>query len=333
MLTPPPDLDESEVARLTRAAWGLPVSRCRYLAEGMGSHHWLGSDATGLDRWFVTADRVRTSESAAELRACFTVVRSLAERLPFVLGPQACLDGSITVATGRDDSLLLSVRDYLPGESGRFGEFADPEVRFQVLRALGELHSVPVPDLLPRWQPSPYHSIRSALGERDTTWEPAGPFAEAARHLVQATADTLTRRLEDFAAGSTALLSRRQDVISHGEPHAANVLVLPPAPAPFAGSPIALLDWDTVRAAPRERDLAVALPGADAEGLPAALEVYLGVAGDVDRPDHDVIALFREEWALNDIDVYLRELRAPHGDTADVRAALHFLESYAGSGN
>jgi spectinomycin phosphotransferase len=332
VLTPPPDLDESEVARLTRGAWGLPVSRCRYLAEGMGSHHWLGSDVAGTDRWFITADRVRTSESAEELQACFRIVQCLADRLPFVLGPQLCLDGSITVPTGRDGSLLLSVRDYLPGQSGRFGEFTDPEVRFDVLRALGKLHSLPVPDLLPRWQPATYAGIRSALTERNDSWKSAGPFAEAARQLVQVHADTLTRRLDAFAAASTDLLSHREDVISHGEPHAANVLVLAPTARRSANSRIALLDWDTVRAAPRERDLAVALPDGDGEGLAAALDVYLGAAGAVERSDHEVIALFREEWALNDIDVYLRELRAPHGDTADTQAALHYLEGYATSG-
>jgi spectinomycin phosphotransferase len=333
VLTPPPDLDESEVARLVRHAWGLPVVRCRYLAEGMGSHHWLASDGTGSDRWFITGDRVRTRELAEELQACFTVARFLGERLPFVLGPQAGLDGFVTVPAGLDGSLLVSVRDFLPGESGRFGEFPSTEVRVLVLRALAALHTLPVPDLLPRWQPALYDSIRSALIERDTTWEPAGPFAEAARHLVRVNAEALGRRLRDFAAACADLLSHRDDVISHGEPHASNVLVLAPDTARARNSAIALLDWDTVRAAPRERDLAVALPDADSADLPAAVQVYVDSSDGVDALDHDVIALFREEWALNDIDVTLTELRAPHGDTADTQAALRILGNYVTGGS
>lgn len=333
MLTPPPDLDETEVARLVRDAWALPLEGCRYLAEGMGSHHWLGSDDAGADRWFITADRVGNPKAAEELQVCFTVVSSLAVRLPFVLGPQAGTDGSVTLPAGRDGSLLVSVRDYLPGNSGRFGEFTQPQVRLQVLRALAEMHALPVPDLLPRWQPDSYASIRSALSERDTSWAPAGPFAEAARQLVRTNADSLIRRLEHFAAMSVDLLSHRHDVISHGEPHAANVLVL--APGNGTGGltcPIALLDWDTVRAAPKERDLAVALPDPDSVDLPEAVAVYLEASGHVDDLDHEVIALFREEWALNDIDVTLTELRASHSDTADTQAALRILGTYATSG-
>ncbi len=333
MLTPPPDLDETEVARLVRDAWELPLEQCRYLAEGMGSHHWLGSDATGADRWFITADRVGAPKEAEELQACFTVVSSLAQQLPFVLGPQAAKDGSVIHPAGSDGSLLVSVRDYLPGDSGPFGVFAQPEIRFQVLRALAEMHALPVPDLLPRWQPETYAGIRSALTEKDASWALAGPHAESARHLVLTNAGSLTRRLEDFDARSVDLLSHRHDVISHGEPHAANVLVLESGhPSGGLNSPIALLDWDTVRAAPRERDLAVALPGADSVELPEATRIYLEASGDIDDLDQDVIALFREEWALNDIDVTLTELRAPHGDTADTRAALQILGNYAATG-
>ena len=333
MLTPPPDLAETEVVRLVRDAWALPLEGCRYLAKGMGSHHWIGSGAAGADRWFITADRVRTPEAAEELQACFTVVSSLAPRLPFVLGPQAATDGSVTRPAGSDGSLLVSVRDYLPGESGQFGVFARPEIRFLVLRALGEMHALPVPDLLPRWQPETYAGIRSALTEKDSSWAQAGPYAEAARQLVLTNATSLTSRLEDFDARCVDLLSHRHDVISHGEPHAANVLVLESGHASRGfGSPIALLDWDTVRAAPRERDLAVALPAADSGELPQATGIYLEASGDIHDLDHDVIALFREEWALNDIDVTLTELLAPHGDTADTKAALQILGNYATGG-
>jgi spectinomycin phosphotransferase len=333
VLTPPPDLDETEVVRLVRDAWALPLVECRYLAEGMGSHHWLGSEDAGADRWFITADRVRTSEAASELQACFTVVNCLAETLPFVLGPQAAADGSIAVPAGKDGSLLVSVREYLPGESGRFGEFTRTEVRFQVLRALAELHALPVPVPLPRWEPDTYPGVRSAINERDTPWTTAGPFAETARQLVQANARSLSRRLDDFGARSVGLLTDRQDVISHGEPHAANVLVLASenSAAGRKGS-IALLDWDTVRAAPKERDLAVAMPEAGSADLPTAIRVYVDAAGGVDDLNHETIALFREEWALNDIDVYLTELRAPHADTADTRAALRVLAAYLSGG-
>jgi spectinomycin phosphotransferase len=186
----------------------------------------------------------------------------------------------------------------------------------------------------PRWQPDRYQGSRSALDERDSSWASAGPFAEAARRLVRMNATMLNRRLDAFAAAAADLAARRHDVVTHGEPHAANVLVLAPGSGRFAHSRIALLDWDTVRSAPRERDLAVALPEEDSADLTQALEVYFdAAAGNPDSLDGDAIALFREEWALNDIDVYLTELRAPHRDTADTQAGLRYLEKYLTGGS
>jgi spectinomycin phosphotransferase len=191
------------------------------------------------------------------------------------------------------------------------------------------MHALPLPSLLPRWQPETYEGIRSALVEMDRPWATVGPFAEPARQLVRTNASAVARRLADFDARSVGLLSHRHDVISHGEPHAANVLVRAPSNVSGdRGSPIALLDWDTVRAAPRERDLAVVLPAADSPDLEEAVSVYLEAAGDTVALNPDVIALFREEWALNDIDVTLRQLRAAHADTADTQAALRILATY-----
>jgi spectinomycin phosphotransferase len=340
VLTPPPDLDEDAVTRLVRDAWGLPISGCSYLAQGMGSHHWLGYDDSGIDHWFITADRVRTTGQADELAACFQVVSSLARQLPFVLGPQPALDGSVVQAAALG-SLLVSVRDYLAGDSGRFGRFERPEGRLQVLRALADLHALPVPPELPRWQPDDYPDLILALDEVAEPWDAVGPFTGTVQDLVRTHASSLRQRLADFAAASAALTARRHDVISHGEPHAANVLWLAESasrsdarrrtPASKLQGPIALLDWDTVRAAPKERDLAVALPDADSGEWAAATSAYVG-AGGSGEIDIAAVGLFREEWGLNDIDVTLRELRAPHLDSEDTRAALDILGRYL-SGN
>ncbi len=130
--------------------------------------------------------------------------------------------------------------------------------------------------------------------------------------------------LADHARGLAAALDRfdvlvaevsgdgRPLVITHGEPHAGNLL--------RSGSRLLLVDWDTVGLAPPERDLwwLVAEDGKDAVGYtrrtgrevsPAARELY------------------RLRWALDDISLFLAQFRALHQRTADTEVSWAGLRS------
>lgn len=95
--------------------------------------------------------------------------------------------------------------------------------------------------------------------------------------------------------------------MTHGEPHSGNVVRHGPAA-------MHVVDWDTVRVAPRERDLRDVLRG---PGDPAWC-AYRESAGDVEwRPE--VAELFHAWWDLSEIGEYVRWFRGPHTDTADDR--------------
>jgi len=66
-----------------------------------------------------------------------------------------------------------------------------------------------------------------------------------------------------------------------------------------------LIDWESLRLAPRERDLATL--------------VHAGVATDGDPA---MIRLFDLEWRLSEVWSFARWLQGPHEGDADDRAAL-----------
>jgi spectinomycin phosphotransferase len=148
--------------------------------------------------------------------------------------------------------------------------------------------------------------LEQALRSLDRAWA-GGPFAEPARALVAARAPDVYRLVETFdqlaeevrAAGPTP-------VITHGEPHPANVV--------RAGGRLLLVDWDTVGLAPPERDLWML----DAAG---GDEVARYVEASGRRIDGAALRLYRLRWLLDDIAIFLGVLRSPHRRTADTEHA------------
>jgi spectinomycin phosphotransferase len=90
-------------------------------------------------------------------------------------------------------------------------------------------------------------------------------------------------------------------VITHGEPHVANLL------RTQAG--LRLVDWDMIALARPERDLWWVITG-DQDAARYARRTGWTV-------NQDAIALYRLRWRLEDIAEFLSEIRGPHQLTAD----------------
>jgi spectinomycin phosphotransferase len=103
-------------------------------------------------------------------------------------------------------------------------------------------------------------------------------------------------------------------VVTHGEPHSANVL--------RTADGMRLIDWDTVQLAPRERDLSAVLGGPN-DVLPA----YQAEAGP-DSPRPAAIELFRVWWSLAEIAEYVQLFRQPHADSQDNKESWRILTQY-----
>ncbi|MDA8436236.1 MAG: aminoglycoside phosphotransferase family protein [Actinomycetales bacterium] len=324
MLSPPEDLDDALVGAALREHWGIDAAERVYAPVGFGSHHW---DAVGADgrRWFVTADDLDAKpwfgpDRAAVLAGLRTAYGTAAELrdgcgLSFVLGPRLDHDG--VAAHAVTDRWAVSVVPRVEGETGGFADHFPAERRDEMALLLAELHQAQPAAVRPRDDASrgdrdAVVTVLDGLGEPWT----GGPWSEPARAWCVENADDVRRLVErhdvlaEHAAG-------RPRVVTHGEPHPGNVLV--------SDDRCLLIDWDTVAAAPPERDLWLAAGGWDGPVDEAFLESYQRLSGvDVDR---DVLTLYRITWVLSDVASLAGNLRRAHTRTPTSDAVWGYLRA------
>jgi hypothetical protein len=325
----PRDLDRAALADALKRHWSIGAARLDYLPIGFGSHHWEAVAADG-SRWFVSADDLRAGHHAGRDPDDVLVVLDRAFRtaaalrhdagLEFVLAPIPSDDG--TVLRRIDTRYAIRVEPFVDGAAGEFGEFERPEERRLMGTLLGRLHAASgsIPPGLPGREDFALpgrEALEEAFAQLDTPWH-HGPFAEPARELLRAHAGRVRDRLRSYdQVGGRVRDQPRGWVVTHGEPHSANVIR-------HARAGPRLVDWDTTLIGPRERDLWMTLD-ADLTGW----DEYREVIGRV-RLDEGVLSLYRERWALAEICVYVAEFRRPHEETEDTRTAWQELGEYLG---
>lgn len=326
----PEGVSDTDLTTALRDGWDIGVTSISYLPWGAGSYHWRVGDDTGGD-WFVTVDALGPVPDSrfAQLRQAFDTAVTLNRRagLDLVVAP---------VPTRRGDSVwrldhryALTVFPMLAGEAGRFGPHR-PQDRPEVVAMLVALHratplvvtTAPRADLdLPDRD-----ELTGALADLDQAWT-GGPYAEPARKLLTAQQGRVRQWLDEF----DQLVGQVQDtaaswVVTHGEPHPGNVL--------RTEHGLRLVDWETVRLAPPERDLwLLATDGPAGSGddgtAPDTIDIVTGYESASGRSvDPVAIALYRLRWTLADIAGYLAEFRRPHGESADSAASWTYLNSY-----
>jgi spectinomycin phosphotransferase len=309
----PDGLDVRAVVDALREGWDFRVDAAEYAAVGGGSYHWEVVDGSGV-RGFVTVDHLDqkawlgdTREAAFDgLRRAFDTSVALRDAgLRFVVAP-------IPTRTGEslrrlDSRYAIALFPFVEGEAGQFGYYEDDEDgRKAVVAILAELHEATAAigsavrtvglDLPGR------HHLEAALLELDEEWT-GGPLSEPARAAVRDSASELAELLT--LADRLAADARTRGggwVVTHGEPHAANVM--------RTGNDRLLVDWDTVALAPPERDLWMPVVG----GTDAA-DLYERATGT--RLDDAALDFYRLTWDLKDLAEYLNVLRSPHRENDD----------------
>ncbi|RZU03171.1 spectinomycin phosphotransferase [Kribbella rubisoli] len=310
----PTEISCDLVARILKEHWGFTAVQVAYAPVGFGSYHWIAS-ATDGPRWFVTADRV-TSAGSQSITAAMQTTRDLAHRgYEFAVAPLADRGGRLVreVLPG----WTLMVLPYLQGWSTPDGDWDDPAEREQIARILGRLHTAPPPKALQRWDFAipDRDALLATLGDLDQPWS-AGPYAEPTRLRLAGARSYVYERLEYYDALVREVESSDDPwVVTHGEPHSANALRT-------TDGELRLVDWETVRLAPRERDLTGILGGP-----PDALPAYQSEAGPV-SPHPAAMELFDVWWPLAEISSYVQLFRQPHVESEDTKESWRELTVY-----
>ena len=275
-------MSDDRVLDAVRSHWAPAALSVAHVAVGFGGWHWRVDAADG-PVLFATLDPPRW-HTADSLEAAYASAGRLADDLSFVLAPLPRDGGGRCVPL---DDGWLSVTPWVAGSRPeRFGA--------EAARAVSALHAAPAPATLRTWAPAVGDGlVEEVRGWTDVPWD-GGPFGAATRTAVR-------DRLGDLAAGLRVHrgLVRRLDpdtyVVTHGEPGVHNQWR-------GADGRLLLIDWESVRSAPAERDL-------------------LGEVGEHVEGDPDLLRLFWLEWALDEVRSYSDWLRGPHADDADTRVA------------
>jgi len=324
----PEEFDVSALTTVLAEGWGFEVAVADYAPVGAGSYHWILSDREGK-RGFVTVDDLDhkpwlgdTRDAVFDgLRRAFDTAVALHEGgLGFVVAPMLTKHGETTRRIGPRYSIALF--PFVDGQAGRSGRYETADERADVIAMLAELHGATslvrsVAREIGLDTPG-RRNLEWALEEVDRTWS-AGPFSEPGRLDLAAHAADVTALLA--VADQLAFdVGRRSTswVITHGEPHARNVM--------RTAKGLVLIDWDTIALAPPERDLWTLVSDAEDEA-----SIYADATGR--EPDAVAINFFRLVWDLADLAAYLNVLRSPHDDTEDARRAYDCVQLLLGTRN
>jgi hypothetical protein len=326
VFTEPDDLPHCALAGAVQDLWGFTAASLEYQPVGFGSHHWLVTGEAGEagKRLYATADDLaakrRTEQDTTDhtfgrLRQAFGTALALREEaaLDFVVAPLRTAAGQAVARVSERYSLVI--HPYVTGTTaGQDGEFASAGDRKAVVDLLIELHRAraghPSTDdfVVPHLD-----KLRAMIGHPGGDWR-SGPYAQPAQQLLRAHARDLQVLITEYQSlGRRAAAQPERMVITHGEPHAGNVIAT-------ANGPV-LIDWDTVLVAPPERDL-WDLAGDD----PALLDHYAGVTGT--EIDPLALSLYRLRFDLAEVSEYLCLFQSPHEDTADTRESWKNLQHH-----
>ena len=290
MRAPPPNLDTEDLLAAVRTGWSGRVDRLTYLPVGFGSHHWTAYVAE-QPSLFVTVDRVDSTRTIEDRESAYAGAIALrGAGLEFVLAPLLSNTGSPIV---RFWDGALSCTPWQVGTSG--GELDATWTP----HALARLHALAPPPGIPRWRPlvTPEFAAdvqRSLL----SPWGP-GPYADQARRAVGEHIAELARWTERYHELARTALERTW-VATHGEPHSDNQMLTPHGRY--------LLDWESLKLAPPERDLRDLVDA----GVPVGA-------------DPDMVELFDLEWRLDEIDQYTAWFAGEHHGAEDDRIAFAAL--------
>lgn len=300
MNNPPVSPTDAEILETIQCHWDLDLDAVAYFPAGFGAHHWQGSH-NGAPTAFITLDQPGDDDQLRDLEGAYAAAYQLAvEGLAFVIAPLPTLGGAFTSPLSDG---VVSVTPWTQGETPTAEAAAESEHLERTIQTLRQLHACSWPESLPLWRPRVAADFADQLRMFLADPWANGPQGEQAHRLISSHIDAIERINSRYhALASIAVPNSHLWVPTHGEPHFANQMLV--------DGDLTFVDWETLRLAPKERDVF---------GIPAA-------GRSAFDPDPDMIELFSLEWTLCEIDEYATWFRGLHTGNQDDVDALAKLQ-------
>lgn len=306
----PPQLDLRVLRAALRDVWAFTARSLEYAPLGFGSYHWVASGDDGSRRFITVDDLTRKrlpggeDDAFAALDRAFRSARVLHEGgLDFVVAPLPGEAGTVVERLGEHFS--VAVFPFVEGRVSPDGEFESDADRVAVVDLVRQVHRATAlvqglagrEDFALPWR----RELEEALDGLGAPWT-EGPYGEPARRLLQ----DRGARVGDALGVYDRLVSdvRSQGlpfVLTHGEPHASNVIWSHGGPQ--------LVDWDSALLAPPARDLWMLTPYQPGESA--------------------ALVLYRLWWELAEIGGYIAAFHGRHVANADTAEAWENLRGFA----
>jgi spectinomycin phosphotransferase len=312
-----PDLPDERLLDSLASGYGLRAATITFLPLGVDVNSAVYRVEADGRAYFLKLRRGAHDDLSVTLPA-FLVSRGLAAVIP----PLPTLDQQWTRQLG---PYLLALYPFVDGVDGYQAELSEAQW-IELGATLKRLHSLRLPPAIRRalsredYSPRFRQRVQSFLGRAGSrafddplAVELAALLAAQASRVQQllAAAETLARQLPARA---------RAQVLCHGDLHNGNLLL-------GAAGAFHIVDWDTALLAPQERDLMFVGSGLGrpAKAAQEAAWFYQGY-GPV-TVDAAVVAYYRCERIVQDIDAFTAEILASAGPGQDRPQALRYLAS------
>lgn len=303
----PPPFGDDVIRGALRRDRGLQPDELSYTRVGYGSWHW-NVRAAPYGRLFVTVDDNASGQKREELEWAYRVPLALVQRgLPFARAPIPTPSGAVLASV--DATWVVSVWPFLEGRSTHDGTYSTGHEAAAVLEILGILHQLPtglIGEPEPRAESFQIAGLDRLLELVDRAWAGphVGPHAAAAEELLHRHAGDIRGLASLYADLVRCAPPEDEWVITHGEPHAANVV--------FTSHQPVLIDWDTAKVAPKERDLWMIAT----DGFP------IGAA------ERDMLRLYRAQWDLRELADYASRFADSDDDGPEGEPAWNDFAQY-----
>lgn len=295
--------------------WGVTADELKYSPVGYGSWHWDVQAQPG-GRLFLTVDEVAGDPASADDHHISASELAWAYRVPLELSrageslarpPLLTGSGAITARIGA--RLVASLWPYIEGRSSHEGRFRNQGDAGQVLDLLERLHQIKLANLgvLPaRMEDFRIPGLGNLFSLLDGAWPNplVGPLAARGAKVLHQEAGAIRRLASNYTALVGGAPPASEWVLTHGEPHAANVVFTDTGPV--------LIDWDTCKVAPRERDLWMIR----ADGFA------------INSAEESILSLYQAQWDLGEIIGYARRFADPQDDGPEGEPAWNDFMSY-----